>query len=285
MRRIAHISDLHFNRVEPPVVEGLLRDLEAFEPTLVVISGDLTQRARRREYRAARAFLQRLPSPWLAVPGNHDIAPMYRPFHRSLTPFRRFRKYISADLEPFWQDERLAVLGLNTAQPFRIKEGRISSRQVATLRERFRPLPEDRFRVVCTHHPFLPPADLPKGSVVGEARRALRALDQCGVELLLAGHLHKGFAQDASSHHEWIRRSILVVQAATATSTRLRDEPNGYNQIVIDPPHLSVEVRSWGTGAFRREDISRFRKQGDRWLPQPAVPAATIAVAAGPFAR
>jgi len=103
VRRLAHLSDLHFGRVDPAAVEGLLRSLEAARPDLVVVSGDFTQSARTGEFRAARAFLDRLPAPVFAVPGNHDL-PQWNPVERLLRPYDRYRRFIGEELEPVWSD-------------------------------------------------------------------------------------------------------------------------------------------------------------------------------------
>src|SRR3954447_23999007 len=101
VRRLAHLSDLHFGRVDPAAVEGLVRSLEAARPDLVVVSGDFTQSARTQEFRAARAFLDRLAAPGLGVPGNHDL-PQWNPVERLVRPYDRYRLHIAEELEPVW---------------------------------------------------------------------------------------------------------------------------------------------------------------------------------------
>src|SRR3546814_9755953 len=130
MKHIAHISDLHFDRIDPVIVQALLNDLEERAPHLIIISGDLTQRARTHQFVAARDFLSRLRAPYLVVPGNHDIAPFFRPMVRAFNPFGRFRRSIVDDLCPTYADDRIAVIGLNTARTYRWKEGSLSPSQV-----------------------------------------------------------------------------------------------------------------------------------------------------------
>src|ERR671912_32747 len=114
MRRIAHISDLHFHLTDPAVVEALAAELNADRPDLVAVSGDLTMRARSREFRAARTFLDRVRAPVLAVPGNHDIT-SYWLHERFLDPLGRWRRFIAEEPEPVWADGEIAVVGVNTA--------------------------------------------------------------------------------------------------------------------------------------------------------------------------
>jgi 3',5'-cyclic AMP phosphodiesterase CpdA len=265
MRTLAHISDLHFGRADARVCEALLADLEAIRPSLVAVSGDLTQRARRREFAAAAAFLARISSPVLCVPGNHDV-PLYDVMRRFASPLARYRRYITRDLNPLFVDDEIAVLGINTARSLTFSGGRISAEQVAHARRRLCVVPADRFKVVVTHHGFLAPPGDSSADFVGRAPLALHALEACGVELLLAGHAHVSWTGDVRSTHAAVRRSIVVVQAGTAMSTRTREEANSYNLVAVGEGRLSVVVREWTGAAFadvRRTDLVR---RGHEWL-------------------
>ena len=269
MKTLAHISDLHFGRIDAVVVEGLLRDLVLKQPDLIVISGDLVQRAKRRYFAEARAFLERLPFPYLVVPGNHDI-PVYNILNRFIDPFRNYKRYISRDLSPFHVDAEIAVLGLNTARSVILdfSHGRINRAQVERVREVFKELPDGVFKVLFTHHPFLPPPDAPNTRLVHRHKLALPALEEAGVDMLLAGHLHKAYSGDLATFHTGVARSILVAQASTATSTRTRNEANAYNLIAIDAPQVSVEVRGWNGTEFIHAACSTYRRSGHRWVLQ-----------------
>jgi 3',5'-cyclic AMP phosphodiesterase CpdA len=268
VRTIAHISDLHFGRTDATVCEALLADLEAAAPALVAVSGDVTQRARRREFAAAREFLARISAPVLCVPGNHDV-PLYDPLSRFTRPLARYRRYIADDLAPMFVDDELAVLGINTAHGLTIASGRLSRDQIEAARRRMAAVPDDRFKIVVTHHQFLPPpGDPERGHVVG-AVAALRALEACGVEVLLAGHLHASFAADVRPTHRVLQRSIVVVQAGTATSTRHRGEPNSYNLVRAGDGRLSILVREWDGEAFVDARRTAFVKRGHEWLSEP----------------
>ena len=264
MKTIAHLSDLHFGEDDPAVADAIVRDLAEKAPSLVAVSGDLTQRARASQFRAARAFLDRLPSPLLAVPGNHDI-PLINLAARLFRPLGGFRRFIAADPEPFLHDEEIAVMGVNTARPGKWKDGRLSLAQIERIRARFGPIPERVFKVIVTHHPFIPQPSEREHALVERGFEALQAAERCGVDLLLAGHLHFGFTGDVRPHYLSIRRSMLVAQAGTAISVRHRGEPNTYNWIVVDPPHLSIEVRSFGGSAFETRAVTRYVKRDDEW--------------------
>jgi 3',5'-cyclic AMP phosphodiesterase CpdA len=264
VRTIAHISDLHFGTEDAELVEGLVAELHARAPELVAVSGDLTQRARLREFAAARAFLQRLPSPRVVVPGNHDI-PLFDVARRFLAPLARFQEFIQPEADPFYEDEEIAVQGINTARSNTWKHGRISDAQIADLRRRLCALPQGRFKVVVTHHPFVPPPGGAPTRLVGRALRALEAAAACGVELLLAGHLHAGYTADVRATHLGLGRSMIVVQAGTALSRRRRTEPNAYNLISVEAARLRVEVRAWSGERFETAAKTAYAKEGHEW--------------------
>lgn len=267
MRTIAHISDLHFGRTDPTVVDGLLAELAASRLDLVVVSGDFTQGARTHEFRQAQAFLARLPAPWIAVPGNHDISP-YHLVQRFFDPFRRYRRYIAAETEPVWHDDEIAVIGLNSARRMAMElnwaNGRFGRSQIARLGERLGSLPRHLFRIVVAHHPLLPPPGAPEMRVAGRAEEMLACCRSLDVGLALAGHLHRGYARFLEPVIEGTHladtrvrpperaatRGLLVAQAASATSTRLRDEPNAYNRIRIEDGIAAIEPRIWTGSGF-----------------------------------
>lgn len=263
MRSIAHVSDLHFGRIDAEVAAGLLDELRRRRPDLLVVSGDLTQRARRREFRDAREYLDRIPAPRVVVPGNHDV-PLFDVARRFLAPLDRYRRYIDPEPNASWQDDRLLVVGINTARSWTWKNGRVSVEQMRDLARAFRP-GDDRFKIAVTHHPFIPPPVGRPSALVGRARRVVPVLRGCGVDLLLAGHLHVGYTGDIAHHYLDSTRSILVAHAGTAISRRVRGEPNSYNWIRVDPPKLTIEARRWRASGFTSGALAGFRKIDGHW--------------------
>lgn len=270
MRTIAHISDLHFGRDEAAVAQGLLADLREQKPDIIVASGDFTQRARRSQYAAAAAYLKQLPGPVIVIPGNHDI-PLYDVVRRFFFPLDRYQKYISPDLRPFYHDDEIAILGMNTARSWTWrwggfwKDGRISPEQLLDIKLRFCELPPEVFKIVVTHHPFIPPPGERMKGMVGGAARALDEMEQCGVDMVLAGHLHVGYSGDVRTHHEAVKRSIISVQAGTAISTRRRHEPNAYNRIIINANQLSIHVRAWNGTSFMDQAVTHYTRIDGVW--------------------
>ena len=264
MRRIVHISDLHFGTDLPDVAEGLLTDIERQSAHLTAVSGDLTQRARRGQFAAARAYLDRIPLPKVIVPGNHDI-PLYNVAARFGWPLANYHRYITTDLCPKFEDEELAVAGVNTARSNTWKDGRISKEQIEELWRYFASQPGSKFKALVAHHPFIPPVSDKTATLVHGAKAALQMLEVSGCHLILAGHLHLAYTGDVRPHHVEVKRSILVAQAGTAISHRRRDEPNGYNVVTIDGDSLRIEVRAWSGREFATRGAEEFRQSESGW--------------------
>ena len=267
MRRIIHLSDLHFGADEPVIAEGLLRDIERQSAHLLVVSGDLTQRARGSQFAAAERFLKHISLPQIVVPGNHDI-PLYNVIARWLTPLDNYRRFINRNVEPTFADAELAVAGVNTARSNTRIDGRISPAQIERLRQFYAAEPDAKCKLLVAHHPFIPPVNDATAALVGGAPAALRMLEAHGCHLILAGHLHQAYTGDVRPHHVEIKRSILVIQAGTAISYRRRDETNAYNVLTIDGPKLALEVRTWNGQEFTGAAPQRFTQTEEGWIAQ-----------------
>jgi 3',5'-cyclic AMP phosphodiesterase CpdA len=274
MRTLVHLSDLHFGRVDAATLEPLRAAVRRLAPHVVVVSGDLTQRAKSNEFREAQRFLEQLPLPRIVVPGNHDV-PLYRVWERFLDPLGKYRRYIGRDLEPSFVDDEIAVLGVNTARALTFKNGRINGEQIESIRRRLDPLPESLTKVVVTHHPFDLPDEPEQGELVGRADAAMKAFSTCGVDLLLAGHFHTSQAGETSGRHPLPGYSALVVQAGTATSTRGRGESNAFNALRIESDRIAIERHVWRpeAGVYALERTERFVFDQGRWIESDRVPA------------
>lgn len=268
MRTLVHLSDIHFGRVDQAIINPLIRAIRDANPSVVAVSGDLTQRARSREFIEARAFLDALPQPQIVVPGNHDI-PLHNVFMRFARPLDKYRQYITDDVRPAYEDDEIAVLGVNTARSMTVKGGRINNAQIDWLRQKLCAFRPDLIKIVVTHHPF----DLPEGhgerDLVGRARRAIGALAGCGADIFLAGHLHVSHTGDTAARYKFGGRSSLVVQAGTAASTRGRGEANSFNIIRLDPPNIIIERYAWQPNdqMFVSSATQEFRRTDDGWSP------------------
>ena len=271
MTRIAHLSDIHFGANDLKIVDAATAWLEQNRPELVIISGDFTQRARVDQFRAASAWLNRLRHAGLrvlTVPGNHDV-PLYDVVRRFVAPLARYKRYIDNDLCPWFEGDDVAVLGVNTARSLTIKDGRINHDQMRMVRERFAAVAPAKTRVLVTHHPLFAMPIGQGGEVseaVGQHQDAVRAMCEAGVHIALAGHFHKTFAEAASKMVEHAGQA-LVIQAGTATSTRLRnDEPQSFNWIHTQgSDRIELQIVFWDGASFRRGNHVLYAFDGANW--------------------
>jgi len=264
MRVVAHLSDLHFGRIRAELLTPLLDSVHAARPDLVVISGDLTQRARASQFADAQRFLAALPQPVLVVPGNHDV-PLDAAWIRLLSPWRRYRRWISRELEPRYEDAELVVAGINTAAPFTWQRGWITSRAVTRACGVLGRV-QGRVRLVVTHHPFVHAPQFVDKALMRGAGRAIRGLAECGTDILLSGHLHDARAEV----HRVLTpngRAVLLVQAGTGLSSRIRGMGNDYNLLRIQGN--AVRISRFATpadqAAFRCVAETRFARRDDGW--------------------
>ncbi|MDW4497224.1 metallophosphoesterase [Sulfitobacter sp. D35] len=263
MKRLIHLSDLHFGRDRPQLLEPLVAAVNGIGADLVAISGDLTQRATSEQYRAARRFIDEIDAPVLCVPGNHDT-PLHNFPERVLRPWRRYRKYISEELEPQVHHPEMSVIGINSVNNLGWQRGWFSRRAMRKVCRGFANVNPHAFRLVVVHHPL---EHLPgeRKRLTRGANKAIRELSRCGTDIVLSGHLHSWradtFATRAADRH------VLSVQAGTGLSNRVRGEPNDFNLLLMQDDEVQVErfATDGDSLAFARSDCVRFRKIDGSW--------------------
>ncbi|PBB65279.1 metallophosphatase [Mesorhizobium sp. WSM4312] len=268
MKTLVHLSDLHFGKTESQLVEAIAAEVRAVDFDLLVVSGDLTQRARKDEFLQARACLDSLPGPRIVVPGNHDV-PLWNVFARAVTPLARYRRYIEADTDPFYADSEVAVVGINTARSLTIKDGRINVRQLEAARDKFANMSNNVTRIVVTHHPF-EGLDLENDDgIVGRADLAMDAFSRSGVDVILSGHQHLHRAGSSARRYLIDGYAALLIQAGTAVSSRVRHAANSFNIIRVEHPRISVECRAWQSSrsGFETSASYSFRQGPGGWEP------------------
>ena len=246
--KIAHLSDIHFGRIaHPTIVDDLVADVGAHDVDLVVVSGDLTQRARTKQFLAARDMLDRFRAPVLVVPGNHDVfAWWHRPIGRIFDPLRKYRRLITPELRPTFRNACVAVLGLNTVHGLTIKGGHVDQTTREAVRSFFAGQPADVFKILVGHHHLAPLEALGRHDVARHATKTLAVMQEAGVDLYLCGHLH-------ISHVEPIEvvpgcHRLVVASAGTATSSRGRRahrHTNFYNLITVEEATFRIEERRY----------------------------------------
>lgn len=244
MLALLHVSDVHFGPKHLPELSGAVADLTRRErPSAVVVSGDLTQRAKPRQFHAARRWIESLAVPVAFVPGNHDV-PMYRFWERLLAPFGAWKRHFAPELVRGHVGNGLAILGLNTAYAWTTKHGRVLSGELDRLEIELAALPPATVRIVVAHHPLAASPRLGREPEARGGRSALVRLARAGVDLVLSGHLHQGF---------WIRLDLtngapVVLHSGTTTSSRGRGAERGRNSLnwlEIDELSMRVERRFW----------------------------------------
>lgn len=272
MRQILHISDVHFGpHHAPEVADGVLDLVARRRPDLVAISGDLTQRAKPRQFREARAFVDRLGAPALAVPGNHDV-PMYRFWERLLLPYGAYRKHFAADLEPDFEDDEMLVVGINSAYNWTVTGGRVRRARLRQVAARLDAAPPGAARVVVVHHELAPAPRFDTRRVLKGARAAVDVFARHGVELVLAGHLHQSYVLPSEAYYPTGGEPFLIVHAGTTTSDRGRGSERGRftcNWVRVADSEIAVAHLGWDAAARRFAVWSRhcFPRRGGRSEP------------------
>ncbi len=269
MSTVLHLSDLHFGKAFlPEVAEAVVEHGRRVAPDVVVVSGDLTQRAKTREFEAAAEYLERFAAPVVVTPGNHDV-PFYRFWERFLAPYAKYRRHICRELNSITDVAGLRIVTLNSSRRLTLTNGRIRRSQLDFASRAFEDASDSRVNIIVTHHHLAPPPDFVGGNVMPFARRALRRFTELGVDLILAGHMHRSYIGNSLDFFpgELRRRGIVVVQCGTTTSRRGRvreRDKNTFNLIRVDDPVISVAHYAW-TG-----EVARFVPISEHTFPRGA---------------
>jgi 3',5'-cyclic AMP phosphodiesterase CpdA len=270
MKTIVHLSDLHFGNADNKRIPGLIAQIKALHPDLVIISGDLTERATESQYNEAKEFISALELPLFVIPGNHDI-PLYNVFKRLTAPFAKYHKFISRDTSPSYNDANLCIAGINSVRRYSISSGGIAKKQVEDAEALFRSASAESIKIVVSHHPF----DMPeiKGyrkythRLMTSSGSALEKLSKSGVDLFLSGHLHIPFTGDTTLHHKIKGWGSILIHAGTASSVRTRGAPVSFNVLRIASPFLTVEHYDGNAQnlGYALSKTHNFKKNGKGW--------------------
>ncbi|AZY51917.1 metallophosphoesterase family protein [Bordetella avium] len=243
MTRVLHISDTHFGRQVVPVVQALEVLIQRLDPDLVLLSGDITQRARRGQFAAARQFVQGLRRPVLTVPGNHDM-PLFNLAARLFNPYGNYRRAMGVNLEPVFDGEHLLVVGVNSSRPSRRKHGEVSPEQIERVASRLRAARPGQLRIVMLHHPVRGPKAGDSANLLIRRELAVPAWVDAGADFIAAGHAHLPYMLPLGGS-----RCAWCLQAGTAVSSRLRGGmPNSVN-LIEHGGHDVCLVQRWDFNA------------------------------------
>lgn len=247
MTVIAHLSDPHFGTEVPVVLQAVQTALHALQPDLVIVSGDMTQRARKHEFRGARNFLDGLKAPAIMViPGNHDI-PLFNVFARALTPYRNYCDAFGAPCG-IWTGTDTIVMALDSTSPLRHTRGKLRTAQLADLARRIPPSTTPRLRIACAHQPLHTAWLEDQHEVLIDAGNAADVFAGHDVDIVLSGHVHVPLVTTTREAFPGLRRHFILSGAGTAVSHRIRPgAPNSFNVITTYPESAarSVEVAIW----------------------------------------
>lgn len=261
MSALIQISDTHFGTEQPPVVEALLDLVRQIKPAVAVLSGDITQRARRSQFAAARRFVERLDVPQvLAIPGNHDI-PLFNLAVRAFFPYGNFRRALGNALEPQFQSEAFLAICVNTTRPARHKDGEVSKEQIESVARCLHGATQGQVRIVVTHQPVHVIRAHDARNLLHGHEHAVRAWSDAGADIIMGGHIHLPYLSPLSERFVDLPRRTWAVQAGTAVSSRIREGiPNSVNIVLHTPGSPTCSVERWdfdaGAGSFRRANIN-----------------------------
>lgn len=248
MKKLLQISDPHFGTAQPPVMEALVDLARRQRPDVLVLSGDITQRATAAQFREARAFCDRLQIPqMLALPGNHDI-PLFNPWQRLVTPYARYLQAFGPGLEPALDTAWLQLSAVNTTRRWRHKNGEVSARQIDRVAARLRQALPGQLRVVVVHQPVYVLRAADEHDRLRGWEAAVRTWAAAGADIVMGGHIHLPYVCELSSCVGGLQRRLWCVQAGTALSSRIRREaPNSVNLLLCDPsdPPLRGRLERW----------------------------------------
>ena len=246
MTTLLQVSDPHFGTEQPAVVQALLQLAHAERPDIVVMSGDITQRGRRHQFRAARTFVDQIkPAARLSIPGNHDI-PLFNLALRAFAPYANYSRSFGTDLEPVFKSEHLLVIGVNTTRPYRHKDGELSAQQIERVSQLLRQASASQLRIIVVHQPVLAIRERDKDNLINGHRQAVPAWAAAGGDIIMGGHIHLPYVRSLRTTFDSLARDIWTVQAGTAVSSRIREGiPNSVNLIrcngVAAPRRCTIE--------------------------------------------
>ncbi len=276
MLRLLHLSDLHFGPPYlPKIGEAFLQLASQLRPDAIVVSGDLTQRARRDQFIAARGFLDQLPDcPTLVVPGNHDV-PLYRLKERWFDPHGLYKEIITSELNPVLRLDQAVLVGIDSTSPrHSITNGRIGLKQLDHCQRVFTSVPAGVAKFVVAHHHFAPAPDYLHDQTMPRSRRAINQFVELGVEMILGGHLHRSYIGNSLNFYPGNHRDrgIVIVQCGTTTSRRGRgpeSEKNSFNVIEFDDYLFTITHYTYFEEDKQFSPLSRhqFPRLGKRLPP------------------
>ncbi|WP_133140845.1 metallophosphoesterase family protein [Legionella genomosp. 1] len=250
--KIIHISDLHFGLHRQEIIHRFLIEAAAIQPEIIIISGDLTHRARSEQFRDLKAFLSRLPGKVLIVPGNHDV-PAFDLIQRFLTPFDKYRHFISNAMEVSYENESVRILGLNSVNPYSIKDGKLSLDSLKKIETYFSEA-ANKLNILFFHHNFQHFEGLHRP--LSNTREFIESLKKSAVHLICTGHLHYANVSFLEKNGQ---ESFALLHAGSLSCQRTRDDRNSFYLIEAKAGECTIELRTHELNQFNRKESHYYR--------------------------
>lgn len=270
--RILHLSDPHFGTNPADVTAALLAEAQRLAPDLIILSGDITQRAREEQFQAAARFIEQLPPvPRLIVPGNHDI-PLFDIRRRICAPHERFTRILSTEVASSLEVGDIQVIGFNSAPPWRHINGELSAQKVEQVLAEYAHV-RVSFRICVFHHPLDVRRFQDRINIIRGASALCPVLARHGVDLVMSGHIHDPLMRTSEHRYPGLERSLVFLLAGTCISRRTRiGAPNSFNCIETSPQEANMRIERWDldtrTREFKPVQIGHFHRTDKGWISQ-----------------
>ncbi|WP_447727091.1 metallophosphoesterase family protein [Sphingomonas koreensis] len=242
MIRLFHASDVHFGAEDHEALDWFAGCVHDEQPDAVVVTGDLTMRARSHEFAAAARWLEGLGRPVTVEVGNHDL-PYFNLWARFVTPYRRYRA-LEAMIERPLDLPGLTIVPLKTTARFQWRlnwsKGHVSTRALRETLARIEAAPTGHRIFIACHHPLIE-AGTRSSSRTRGGRVALEALGAAGAHSVLSGHVHDPF----DIRYPGGAGEMRLIGAGTL-SERVRETHPSFNELRLVDGVLEVEVRRMG---------------------------------------
>jgi 3',5'-cyclic AMP phosphodiesterase CpdA len=253
---LMHISDLHTGwHFDMQVAEQLARQAHEIRPDLLVISGDLVLRADiTTQWNVITAFLNMLPQPQLIVPGNHDVS-LFNGLYRLFAPLKRYRRYITPNLNPVFSRPGLAVVGGCSAHGLTIDGGWLYPDQIRALDTSLAQFGTDTCKILVLHHHIAQAPGVKDRAMIANKHAAIRLMEKHQVELFLCGHVHLSYIATTRTILPDMRQNVIISQCGTTTSRRGRGNDhrkNSFHLLTIDDHTIQI------TPYYYQPDSSQF---------------------------
>ncbi|RUQ89498.1 metallophosphoesterase [Legionella septentrionalis] len=241
--KILHISDLHFGMHKPDILDFFLKDVDDIKPDIILVSGDCTQRALKEQYQELLAFLRNIKTEILIVPGNHDV-PLYDVFERFFSPFKPFNTHVSCQYGTEFKNDKIRILGVNSVNPYRVKNGKISQKTLQKIKYYFKQ-PFSGLSILFFHHNFDHLYDLHKP--LKNYQQLVNYLPESHIDLICTGHLHYANLSLIKKNNN---RSALILHAGSLSCARKKDAHNSYFLIETTKNGCRIELRIFDERGF-----------------------------------